>query len=226
MAEIEEEVSTKANSLLRGKSRIKLLEAGCGSASHLRFGAQVYAVGIDISQEQLERNEVVNEKILGDIQEYPLPEQEFDVVVCWNVLEHLSKPKHALLNLFGAVKTQGLLILGFPNLLSVKGLVTKITPFWFHRLFYHFMRYTSPHFPTYLRAAILPKRVTRLAEQNGFSVELCRLVEGRVSKRVRSRFRLMDLGFSSMEAAVRLVSLGRLQSPLLDACAVVLKKGR
>jgi ubiquinone/menaquinone biosynthesis C-methylase UbiE len=224
MVELDEEVSTKANSLLQGKSRIKLLEAGCGSASHLRFGAEVYAVGIDISQEQLERNEVVKEKILGDIQEYRLPEQEFDVVVCWWVLEHLSKPKDGLLNLFRAVKPQGLLILAFPNLLSVKGAVTKITPFWFHRLFYQFMRYTSPHFPTYLRAALLPKRVIRFAEQNGFSVELCRLVEGRVSKRVRSRFRLMDLAFSSMEAVTRLVSLGRLQSPLLDACAVILRK--
>jgi ubiquinone/menaquinone biosynthesis C-methylase UbiE len=225
MGELEEVVSATANSLLQGKSRLKLLEAGCGSASRVRLHAEVYAVGIDISQEELEQNAVVKEKILGDIQEYPLPEQEFDVAVCWMVLEHLSKPRDALLNLFRALKPQGLLILGFPNLLSIKGAVTKITPFWFHRLFYQFMRYTSPHFPTYLRAAILPKRMIRFAEQNGFSLELCRLVEGGVTKRVRSRFRFMDLAFSSLEAATRLVSLGRLQSPLLDACAMILRKG-
>lgn len=44
-------------------------------------------------------------------------------------LERLPRPKDALLNLCRTVRPQGLLILGFPNLLSVKGIVTKITPF-------------------------------------------------------------------------------------------------
>ena len=148
-----EAVSEAANSQLAGKSHIKLLEAGCGSATHIRLKPPAHAVGIDISTEQLARNSVVHEKIVGDIQRYPLPKNEFDVAICWMVLEHLSRPQDALLNLFASVKPQGLVILGFPNLLSFKGVVTKITPFWFHVVFYRFMKYTSRPFPASIRAA-------------------------------------------------------------------------
>jgi 2-polyprenyl-3-methyl-5-hydroxy-6-metoxy-1,4-benzoquinol methylase len=224
MAKLEEDVCETANSLLGGMTHIKLLEAGCGSASHLRFNAQVYAVGIDIANEELEKNTSVNEKIMGDIQDYSFPQDEFDVVICWMVLEHLPKPKDALLNLCRTVRPQGLLILGFPNLLSVKGIVTKFTPFWFHERFYKFMKYKNPHFPTFLRTDILPKRVAQFAEEHGFSVELCKLVEGGVSKKVRSRFRLADLAFSGIDAMTRVLSFGELQSPMLDNCAMILRK--
>lgn len=224
MAELEEAVSEMANSLLDGKSHVKLLEAGCGSASHVRFEADVHAVGIDISMQQLEQNFGVREKILGDIQEYPLPKGEFDVVVCWMVLEHLPRPKDAMLNLFGSVKPRGLLILGFPNLLSFKGIVTKVTPYWFHRLFYQFMKYKFRPFPTYLRVAILPKKVMRLAEDNGFSVAFCKLVEGGVVQKVRSRFWLMDVAFRVLDSVVQVICFGKSQSLLLDKCAMILRK--
>src|SRR5262249_30880917 len=86
--EIREAVSDAANSQLEGKTHIKLLEAGCGSATHVRFKPVVHAVGIDISKEQLDRNTAVQEKILGDLQEYPLPKSEYDVALCWMVLAH------------------------------------------------------------------------------------------------------------------------------------------
>lgn len=223
-ADLEGEVSDAVNLLLNGKSRIKLLEAGCGSATHIKFDACVYAVGVDVSSEELAKNSTVHEKILGDIQSCRLPEQEFDVVICWMVLEHLSHPANALRNLFRAVMPQGLLILGFPNLLSIKGAVTKLTPFWFHELYYHYMRYTSRHFPTYLRAEILPKRVMRMGLENGFSVEYCKLVQGAVTEKARKRFRLVDLTFSAIDGASRAVSLGKLPSPLLDNCGLILRK--
>jgi 2-polyprenyl-3-methyl-5-hydroxy-6-metoxy-1,4-benzoquinol methylase len=224
MAELEEAVCQIANSLLEGQSHIKLLEAGCGSMSHVRFQAEVHAVGIDISKQQLDQNSAVREKILGDIQYYPLPKEEFDVVVCWMVLEHLPKPEEAMLNMFGSVKPRGLVILGFPNLLSIKGLVTKFTPFWFHQLFYRFMRYKFRPFPTYLRVAILPKKVIRFAEDNGFSVAFCQIVEGGVVQRVRSRFRLVDVAFRVLDSIVQVISLGKAQSLLLDKCAMILRK--
>jgi ubiquinone/menaquinone biosynthesis C-methylase UbiE len=222
--DLQNEVSETVNSLLNGEDHIKLLEAGCGSATHIKFDANVYAVGVDISKEELEKNNIVHEKILGDIQNCALPKDGFDVVICWMVLEHLSKPEDALHNLFRAVKPQGLLILGFPNLLSIKGVVTKITPFWFHNVFYHYMKYTSRHFPTYLRTAIVPKRVIRLAADNGFSVEFCKLVEDPVARRIRNRFWFMDLAFCAVDSVTRLVSFGKLQSPFLDNCGLILKK--
>lgn len=224
MAEVEIDICDAANSLLEGKNRIKLLEAGCGSSNFFKFKADVHAVGIDISQEQLERNKVVQEKILGDLQTYPLPKGEFDVVACWTVLEHLSEPNDALLNMFASVKPGGLVILGFPNLLSFKGIVTKFTPYWFHKLFYYFIKTLHPPFPTYFRVAIVPNKVTRLAEENGFSVPFFRLVEGTMTKEVRRRFWPVRLGFSAVDGVVRVISGGKSQSLLLDFCGMILQK--
>ncbi len=68
-------ISETVNVLLDGKSHVKVLDAGCGVASQLRLRAAVNVVGIDmdvvgidISEEQLQRNAFVQEKIVGDIQ--------------------------------------------------------------------------------------------------------------------------------------------------------------
>jgi len=222
--ELYNEVGRIASALLNGRKQIKLLEAGCGSATHIKFNADVYPVGVDISKEELEKNTFVQEKILGDIQECALPEREFDVVICWMVLEHLPTPRAALRNLFRAVKPEGLLILGFPNLLSIKGLVTKLTPFWFHELFYKYMKYTSRHFPTYLRSAIIPKNVISYAQKNGFVTESFRLVEDPLWNRIRARFRLADLVRSAVVSLTRVLTFGKAQSPLLDNCALILRR--
>jgi len=220
----EDLISEKANLLLRDKKKIKLLEAGCGSASYLNFAATVESVGIDISREQLDRNSVMQVKILGDLQTYPLPAGEFDVVVCRNVIEHLSKPQDALMNMFKAVKPGGLLILSFPNLASFKGIVTKFTPFWFHSVFYRFMKYKFRPFPTYLRLAILPRRVIRLAEANGFSTVLSKMVEGGVTRKFKNRFVLFRLLFSATDKLVQIVSVGHCKSFYLDSCNLIFQK--
>jgi SAM-dependent methyltransferase len=224
MGELENAVSEVTNQLLNGKPHIRLLEAGCGSSTHIKFDPEVYAVGIDISEEQLKKNTIVQEKILGDIEEYPLPREQFDVAICWMVLEHLPNPQRAMQNMFSSVKPRGLVILGYPNLLSIKGIVTKLTPFWFHKKFYKFMKYGCQPFPTYLRMAITPTNVRRFAEENGFSVIFSKLVEGGVAKRFRKRFRIMDFAFTAADLVTRVLSLGQLRSPLLDACGVVLQK--
>ena len=222
--DIRKVISDKANSLLLGHSHITVLEAGCGSSSHVLLNDVARTVGIDISEEQLEANKVLEEKILGDIQEYPLPKEEYDVAVCWMVLEHLPRPKDAILNMFHALKPQGLLILGIPNLYSIKGIVTKLTPFWFHERFYKLMKYKSRHFPTYLRTAILPRRLMRFAEANGFSVEFCKLEEGGVAKKFKNRFWIADVIFRVADSFTQFVTLGRSQSLMLDNCFLILRK--
>lgn len=221
---LQKPVCDAVNALLQGKDRISVLEAGCGSASQITFAPAMRAVGIDISADQLEKNTAVQEKILGDIQDYPLPPGEFDVAVCWMVLEHLPRPKDALANMFRAVKPGGLVILAVPNLTSIKGIVTRFTPFWFHELFYRYMRHTSRHFPTYLRREILPHRMISFARENGLAAAFCRLSEGGVSKKLRDRSAPINLVFSTLDRAARVLSFGKWQTALLDECAIVLRK--
>jgi 2-polyprenyl-3-methyl-5-hydroxy-6-metoxy-1,4-benzoquinol methylase len=222
--EIMEEVRDRANSLLGGRSGVKLLEAGCGSASHLRLNGVSFTVGIDISFEQLKKNTMLDEKMLGDLQECPLPREGFDVAVCWMVLEHIPRPRDAMLNMFASLKPGGLLIIGVPNLLSFKGIATKCSPHWVHTAFYDFMRYKSRPFATYLRASLIPARLTRFAEQHGFTVEYRRLIQGDGTRKLRHRLPVLNAALMLTDAFIRLTSLGRAGSFCLDNFVVILRK--
>jgi SAM-dependent methyltransferase len=160
-----------------GVPRIRVLEAGSGSASYVHFPCVVETVGIDISQRQLDRNITLDQKILGDIQTYPLPLGSYDVVICWDVLEHVARPNLALDNLVRSLKPKGILVLKQPNIMSLKGLLTKALPWRLHLLFYrHAFRTehrpedeTGP-FRTYLRFSTRPRAVREYARKMGLSV--------------------------------------------------------
>ena len=155
----------------------KVLEAGCGSASHLSFGDHAYMVGIDISMEQLKRNNRLDEKIVGDLQNYHFSPSSFDIIVCWDVLEHLSKPELALREFLNAIKEDGLIVLKMPNILSVKGIVTKLLPLSLHVAFYRHVhkrinagKDDIGPFKTFLRLSIAPKSIKKFAGQNGLRI--------------------------------------------------------
>jgi SAM-dependent methyltransferase len=114
------------------RGTLRVLEAGCGSASVLRFEDDDWMVGIDISEEQLARNTRLNDSILGDICAHELDHDTYDVIVCWNVLEHIDKPDLAVLNFARALKPGGLLLLALPNVYSLQGAVVRFSPHWFH----------------------------------------------------------------------------------------------
>ncbi len=217
-------VSERVDCLLEHRDKIKLLEAGCGSATHLTFKRPMELVGIDISEEQLARNTAITERIHGDIQTYPLPLEKFDAVICWDVLEHLPKPMMALRNLFGTLRKGGILVLAFPNLISFKGLVTKWTPYFFHGVFYRVIGYHKTPFRTYLCYSIRPQHVKTFAASNGFSVEFSLLSEGFQQKRVRDRYVLFNTLLYLFDLLLRGLTFGKADSFLLDSCVMILKK--
>jgi len=218
-------ISEIANDILKDRTSLKMLEAGCGSASYFDFANVAVSVGIDISQEQLNQNRFIQEKILGDIQTYPLDKEEFDIVVCWDVLEHIPRPREALLNLFNSVKKDGLLILSFPNVFSFKGLATKFTPFWFHRLLYRWSNYRSSPSRTYLWMAMLPGKVIDFAQRNGFSA-IYSIVEesGTITKLFKKGNWLIDGLLYPINCIFLFLSFGKCQSLYLDNCIMVLRK--
>jgi SAM-dependent methyltransferase len=154
----------------------KILEAGCGSFSYIDIPSDAFTVGIDISQRQLDRNPILDEKILGDIQYFKLNKETYDAIICWHVLEHLAKPKLAINNFFNAIKENGIIIISSPNPASLKGLVTKFTPLWFHVFFYRYFygrsdagKEDTPPFKTYMRFFISPRTLVKFAQKNGFN---------------------------------------------------------
>ena len=111
--------------------------------------------------------------------------------MCWDVIEHLRKPKKALLSLLKSVKPSGLLILDFPNIFSFKGITTKFTPYWFHKLVLNrIVGYKNTPFPTPFRFTIRPENVIRLSEKNGFTLVYKKMIESGVSKKISKRFKI------------------------------------
>jgi len=198
----------------------KILEAGCGSISKINLGNHTHITGIDISEKQLERNTILNEKIHGDIQYYKFNEETYDIIVCWHVLEHLSKPKLAINNFFHSIKKNGLIILSSPNPLSIKGLITKFTPHWFHVFVYRYIygikdagkNDTAP-FPTQLRFFMAPRSLSKYAKNNGVSclVEFSSdALNGWVGDSIKNKMKLGYYILLSLKKMIRILSFNKI----------------
>jgi SAM-dependent methyltransferase len=213
---------------LRDRNHRRVLEAGCGSVSH--FVHDAYVVGIDTSAVQLGRNGSLDERILGDVQSHELPGEAFDLIVCWNVLEHLPHPERALARFYQAVKPGGLIVLSFPHPLSVKGLVTKFTPFRFHVWArrhlagrQHAGRDGRGPFPTFLRFSIRPDRVLAGARGMGLQPIHFRLFEANQQKRIRRRLGIVGGRWRFIQRLVHAVSLGHVETVRCQ-CILALQK--
>jgi SAM-dependent methyltransferase len=187
-----------------------------------------HVVGIDIAPDQLASNSRVNERVLGDLQKYMWPASSFDVIVCWDVLEHLPCPMKALTNLVPALRPQGLLIVGVPNLYSLKGLVTKFTPFAFHEWFYRRVlgskALKSRQFPTFLRRAIAPGPLRQFAATYGLDVVYDVLYEGAAQIQLRRRHRLASTALNVLGVVSRAASLRRADLNLTDYVLILQRK--
>jgi SAM-dependent methyltransferase len=222
-------VQAAVERVVEGKTDLRVLDAGCGSDS-ARAGFPVpvafetaYVVGVDASRGALEQNALIDERIVGDLQEVDLPTPAFDVVVCWDVLEHLSDPMRAVRNIAGAVKPDGILVVGIPNVWSLKGLVTKLTPFWFHRFAYeHAFRHSQPGsgadpFPTYLRLSLGPRSLRQYVERLGFTTEVAVVYGDGSAAALRPA---LAAAWNVVAAIARLLSLGKLRSNEAEAAFV------
>lgn len=224
LLELEKAVGT----LLRGRDEIKILEAGCGSMSHITFPQKKYLVGMDISADQLDRNTQLNEKLLQDIQADGFPSAAFDVVVCWDVLEHLPHPERALANFCKTVKEGGIVLLASPNVMCTRGLMAKFTPHWFHVLFY---RYVYGHktagmdghwpFKSYHRFSMAPKAIQAFARHNGLSVEFFKTYE---IENPEKQHKVFDALWRAANSVVHVLSLGIIGTDASESFMIVLKK--
>src|SRR6266568_2112694 len=209
-------LQTFVDTSLSDRGAIKVLEAGCGSHSNIKMpeNTSSYLVGIDISEEQLQMNSVVNEKIVGDIQSYVLPPSDFDVIVCWWVLEHVSHPEKALDNFLHSMKEDGILILAVPNVLSIKGLITKYTPHWFH-IWVH---------RSYLKFSISPVSIRRYAAKNGLSIEYSSLYESQAVREFRGKHKIVNMGWRLLIQTFKVLSFGKIDAEPTEFMIVLKKK--
>jgi SAM-dependent methyltransferase len=156
----------------------RMLEAGGGSDCWLPMPSGAEITTIDISPEQLEMNTYAKEKLLGDLETFDYGDRRFDLIVCWDVLEHLKRPEAALDRLAGVVAPGGRLIVKGPLPQSLKGLATRASPHGLHVQFYRRVLGSKtaglpghPPFKAHLRPASSPNTIAQLLMRHGLMVD-------------------------------------------------------
>ena len=232
MSEEIRELQCVVDTLLSGRSGIKVLEAGCGSCMHIQMPKDAFVVGIDVSEKQLRKNFYAHEKILGDIQYYEPMISDFDLIICWTVLEHLPQPERALKNFLRGIKDMGLIVLALPNVLSIKGLITKYTPYWFHVLVYRYLygkRFAGEDeagpFPTFLRFSMKPTSIKRFAAENGLSIEYFSMCESRFQKQLKEKYQIVNHLWRIFEFILKTVTCDRISGSLTECIFVLQRRG-
>lgn len=209
---------------------LRVLEAGCGSMSHVRLGDDPVVVGVDVSAHQLRRNDTLDLPVLGDLHALPVADASFDVVVCWDVVEHLHTPVAALEHMERALRLGGHLVLGFPNLLSAKGLLTRWTPHGFHVWVYRNVlgsktAGTEDHgpFPTFLRPETTPSGIQAWARDRGMEVAFFQLYESEMQALMVRRNPAARAYVRGLGRVVQAVTGGRIRAAESDVIAVLRK---
>jgi SAM-dependent methyltransferase len=158
---------------------LAIYEAGGGSTSFLPLGVlnRAHVTVVDIDQDQIRNNTYAQETILGDIQHYRFKPETFDLVICYNVIEHLADVEAALLGFCESLKQGGLILIGAPNPTSLSGVVTKYSPHWFHVWFYRHVRGDNnaglpghAPFPTFFHPLVSPSKLEVFAREHGLQV--------------------------------------------------------
>jgi SAM-dependent methyltransferase len=130
--------------LFDGKSKLEILEAGCGRNWPLKLdGIDYRLTGVDMDDKALQSrvNDVkdLHEAIVADLRYLDLGNRQFDVIYNSFVLEHVENAGLVMENFNRWLKPGGLLILKIPDRDTVFGFLTKITPFWFHVAYYKYV---------------------------------------------------------------------------------------
>ena len=222
------EVGRRVDAHLREVTRPRVLDAGCGRAGHLDVGADAYVLGIDVDAGEIQRNERLTERVVGDIQTCRVAPGSFDLALCWDVLEHLERPESALRNLRDALRPGGLLVLAVPNTRSLKALTAKWTPHWLHafvwRQLYPGAEAAHEPFPTVLSREMSVRRLDRFARDGSMVIDLAVLYESRMQARLRSKLRITGRRWRAMAVALRTLTLGAVDPIHSDAVLVLRKR--
>ncbi|QPF91046.1 class I SAM-dependent methyltransferase [Bradyrhizobium commune] len=194
---------------------LAIYEAGGGSSSFLPTDVlgRSHVTVVDIDEDQIHNNTYAQDAILGDVQTYRFGPDTFDVVICYNVIEHLPDVEAALLNFRDALKHGGMILIGAPNPHSLSGVVTKYSPHWFHVWFYRHIRGIKnaglpgePPFPTFFHPLVTLSRLEAFAAANGLEMVYRREVESPRYPEMRLRkpllAALVDAGAAVMNAGL------------------------
>ena len=118
--------------LIQYKQDGSLLDLGCSSGSFLEFlkGAPWKLHGIEISADcaKIAKEKSGAQVFVGDIVKAPFAPESFDVITCFDVLEHLYEPRQVMAKVMEWLKPGGIFYVLVPNIDSAEARV--FGPYW------------------------------------------------------------------------------------------------
>jgi SAM-dependent methyltransferase len=173
-------------SWIRSRARedrpIQILEAGCGRNWVFRMQNIAYELtGIDLDAAALEARKTIqrdlHHAIVGDLRTADLPPERYDVIYSSFVLEHVRGAEQVLENFIRWLKPGGILVVRVPDRDSIQGFTTRLTPFWFHVVFYRYAQGLReagkpgfPPYPTIYEDVISSRGMRAFAERHGLDL--------------------------------------------------------
>jgi SAM-dependent methyltransferase len=195
---------------------VEILEAGCGNTWAVRLDGLNYKLtGVDLDSEainiRVNMRKDLDEAIVGDLRNVDLGSRKFDIVYNSFVLEHIQGAENVLKRFVGWLKPNGIIVLEIPDPDSVHGLVTRITPHWFHVLYYRYVlgyktagkRGYAPY-PTFYDSVVSRAGIRAFARQNGLTIEAEYGAEPE-----HGRARVVDRVISMFKRLVNVLSFGK-----------------
>jgi SAM-dependent methyltransferase len=218
---------------ISAREQAQVLDAGSGLESYVAFPQHVHITGIDVSLELLEANTRLDDRIHGDLSEVELPERSYACVICWDVLEHLEAPEPVVKKLARSVADDGILLIGSPNPYSVKGLVTRLTPYAFHLWVYR--RYVDARaqdapgagpYRTFMKRGGGFRAVRQAAEELGLTVAYHASIESPLQVALRNRYRIEGVVWVCARLLTRVLSLGLVRADATDYLVIFERRAR
>jgi 2-polyprenyl-3-methyl-5-hydroxy-6-metoxy-1,4-benzoquinol methylase len=118
----QERWQARKNTVLKYKSGGALLDLGCSSGSFLKTmkAPEWRLFGIEMSTNAAQEARACSGAQIfnGDILDADLPDESFDVVTCFDVLEHVYQPRKVMEQIWRWLKPGGILHLTVPNINS------------------------------------------------------------------------------------------------------------
>ena len=131
--------------IMKQQSRIKVLKellptkkgdnnilfVGCGTGDELLIIKEnkELGIGLDISYTALRKAKMKNQNFIfiqGDAHYIPFRKNSFNIIICSEVLEHLSNAEKCISEIYRVLREQGIFILTVPNWISLFGLFRKV----------------------------------------------------------------------------------------------------
>lgn len=160
----------------RTQSATQALHLGCGRDLGNMLGIfpdSCRVIGLDPDERALV--DYPGSGFVGTAEDMPFANDEFDLIICEMVLEHLTNPYDVMSEVFRVLKPGGFFLAVTPNFWSYKSLAAAATPHKFHELAVQLLRKDSPResrdvYPTFYRANT-GLSIRRLARKTGLTIE-------------------------------------------------------